>query len=241
MLLKFFLDSENYHINFVEKQMVGKEYLINTYPLQMSLAKHRDLTNAYLNGNKNLASQIQSERNNIENNLENLKQLDVKHSSVLIINHKLSSIKNEWENLKLTSFNIEATQSFNTHNQLIKQIHDLILHDSTQSKLILDASVANNYLFNVEVNVLPVLINELGQLRGSATEIINKQEITFDQRVELKLHIRNVKSYISNLKKMLVIAYSNTNDIELKQNLVNYEKELDSAINIFYKKLMIIY
>ncbi|MDE1464229.1 methyl-accepting chemotaxis protein [Spartinivicinus poritis] len=237
ILLKFFIDAENARIDFTERELIGKDYLINIYPLKMHLARHRGLTNAYFSGNKNLRSQIHVTRNDIANAFDTLVQLDTKYGSIISINQKLSTLKSEWESLKLTAFDLEAALAFNEHSRLIKQIQSLILDVSTQSKLLLDPSIDNNYLLNIAVNSLPVLIDELGQLRGMAAGIVTNNALTLEQKIRLKMLIGNIKSRVNRSKLMFAIVYNNTNDELLKRNLNNPEKEMVFAVNDFLQKI----
>ncbi|MCX4027032.1 methyl-accepting chemotaxis protein [Spartinivicinus marinus] len=235
--MNFFIEAENDRIDFTEKELIGKEYLINIYPLKMHLAKHRGLTNAYFSGSTNLRPQIQATRSDIANAFDTLIQLDAKHSSIISISQKLSTLKGEWESLKLTAFNLEAALAFSEHSRLIKQIQSLMLYVSTQSKLLLDPSIDNNYLLNIAVNSLPVLIDELGQLRGMATGIITTNELALDQKIRLKVLIASIKFRINKSIAMFAMVYKNTNDDLLKKNLNNPEKEFVFSVNDFLQKI----
>jgi methyl-accepting chemotaxis protein len=80
---------------------------------------------------------------------------------------------------------LAVSDSFARHTALIEKLLDLNIQVGITSNLVLDPDPDSYYLMDVVVNRLPFLVEHLGQLRGMATGIVARRQISQDDNTRL--------------------------------------------------------
>jgi len=230
-LVLFSLKQQYEQVEFSAKEIVGVEYIKPIRQLLEYIPQHRGMTNAYLKGNKSFEGKILSVRSKIDSLFDAAQEVDEQLGETLDTHTKFSSLRNNWNDLKNSAFNLDAKRSFERHSKLIGDLLALIMHAADTSNLILDPELGSFYAMDLVVNKIPSLIENMGQVRGLGSGIIADQEISDKQLIkmtELKVGI--------DLGYDGVIASYNagaTADDQLKQRLNSLAQSVKSVVGAY--------
>ncbi|MEH6347063.1 MAG: methyl-accepting chemotaxis protein [Bermanella sp.] len=213
-LLIFFIESENYRIQFAQKEINGARYLLHVYPLQEEFAKHRGMMTSFINGEQHLAGNIEQVESQISEQLENLAALPRQFGSQAYI----SDIQDTWQALD-GQRNQDQADSFQLHSQLIEKVLGLIVQVADQSNLILDPDLDSYYLMDLTIIAVPELIEALGVARGGISGMLAVGEITTQNTIDVNIYIHDISRILQRTQISLQTALDNTNKRQLNGNL----------------------
>jgi len=185
-LLAYLLTTEmNIAIRFTHKETQGVEYIQAVRELLQHTAEHRGMSNAYLSGDASFREKILAKQNQITNDIELIDAADAKYGVLLNSTDQWQSIKAEWQKFHTDAFSLPAKESFARHTALIKQLIDLTLQIGVNSNLILDPEPDSYFMMDCIVNWLPVVVEDMGQLRGLSAGIVARGQVTDRERTQL--------------------------------------------------------
>ncbi len=197
-------------IKFAEKEIIGMEYIASVRQLIQHLPEHRGMTNSYLAGHKQLKSKILVERKLLENDFQHVDEINQRLGEKLGTTTQWSEIKSTWLRLESDAFNGQAQEIFNRHTQLIANVLSLIKKTSDSSNLTIDSELDSFYIKEAIVNLLPEVIENMGQVRGMSSGFVTKKSISKQEQIELISLISLVQKNVNALKRgMEVLRSSN--------------------------------
>ncbi len=225
ILLYFFIQSENYRINFAVKEIQGGDYLYYVYPLQRSFATHRGLMASLLSGDKSVASKLSQVETQVANQLQELVDLPEQFNA----SQHITSITDKWSDLS-GKRNYSSEKSFELHGELIQTVLSLIVQVADQSNLILDPDLDSYYLMDLAIIGLPELIEALGKARGAAAGMAAQKALTQSQLITLSIFLEDIKRSHKRSQVSLETAIANTQSPEINRQLNGPLQELNTKI-----------
>jgi len=214
-------------ITFSEKELPGVEYIVSLRQMLSHTAQHRGMTNALLSGDETFRGKLIARRDDIRNDVKAISLIQTRLGVELDAGDEWSSIKSKWSSLGVHSESMEATESFSQHTVLIMALINLMEHIGETSGLVHDPSTDGYYLMDVIVHKLPVIINELGILRGQGSGILADGSMTLNQKVNLIRLSGNLKTEIKATRKNIKLA--------IKYN-AGLQSSLSGPIEEFYSQ-----
>lgn len=209
-------------INFAEKELTGIEYITPIRQLIQHFPEHRGMSNAYLSGNKSFQPKILTKRKQLADDIRLIDEVDQRLGRELDTTSQWNAIKSSWLRLESETFNGPAENIFNKHTKLISDVLNLIKHSSDTSNLTVDPELDSYYIKEAIVNLLPQVVENLGQARGMASGLAAKQTISKEESIKLTSLLSAVQKNINALKRgMQVLRQSNlelSNKIETQVN-----------------------
>ncbi|MCB1770875.1 MAG: nitrate- and nitrite sensing domain-containing protein [Candidatus Competibacteraceae bacterium] len=185
-LLAYLLTTEmNMAISFARKEIQGVEYLQPVRALLQHTAEHRGMSSAYLNGDASFQEKIQNKQNQISSDIKLIDTVDAQYGALLNSTDQWQSIKAEWQKFHVDALDLPAKENFTRHTTLIKQLIDLTLQVGVNSNLILDPEPDSYFLMDCVVSRLPVVVEDMGQLRGLSAGIVARSQVTDRERTQL--------------------------------------------------------
>ncbi|MFQ5580487.1 MAG: nitrate- and nitrite sensing domain-containing protein [Nitrospiria bacterium] len=218
-------------IDFGQKEIYGVEYLLPLNHAVVNIPKHRGMANVYLNGDLNIKERLESQARKIDEGFEKISAVDLKHGALLDSTQKLRRLKEDWSELKNKTLRLTAKESFERHSALIADVIGLISHVGDTSNLILDPDLDSYYLMDAIVVKLPVLSENLGQLRGLTSGVAARQEITNEESIQAVLIRGKVTQALEGLSYGMKVAFRE--NPELKPILNGSLEETKENIHIF--------
>jgi len=206
VLTVLLFDRINEDIGFMEQEQLGLEYIASLRQLLEHIPQHRGMTNAYLNGKSSFRDKILAKRDMVDKKFAELEQVDDKQGAMLGTGNRVGSLKAQWEDLKARSFDMQASEAFAEHSQLINEVIGLIQYIADSSNLIRDPKYDTYYLMNSLVVHLPSLTDVLGQARGLGAGIAAHGQLGEEKKINLALLINQARQGSNELRKSLKIA-----------------------------------
>ncbi len=218
-LVTFFLVKElNDRIAFSAKEQLGNEYLRPVQQFASDLRDHRGLTWARAD-QQNAAEELRRIEEQLQRDVQEIDKVDRKLGETLRTTPRWTAIREEWRSLPGSAKTAAPIDPTNRHTVLIADLLALMSQVGDRSNLILDPDLDSYYLMDLTVNRLPLLTEQIGQVRGFSSGPASR-ETTFglDQ-----LRQQNLASAIEfqkeTLKHHLDVAFRETLDTKLSEDL----------------------
>jgi len=211
ILTTYFLVSEQMiAVKFAKSELTGVEYIIPVRQLIQHFPEHRGMTNAYLSGNESFKEKILAKRKQLTEDIRVINEVDLRLGAQLGTTNQWNKIKSTWTQLEAEAFYGPGKEVFARHTQLIAEVLDLVKHVSDSSNLTLDPELDSFYIKEAIVNLLPQVVENLGQARGMSSGLAARQTVSQKESIKLTALISTVQKNINGLKRgMQVLAQSN--------------------------------
>ncbi len=249
-LLTYLLITEmNMALSFSHKEIQGVEYLQPVRMLLQHTAEHRGISNAYLNGDTSFRENILIKQKQITNDIKLIDTIDARYGTVLNSTGQWQSIKAEWQKFHADALNLSAKESFLQHTALIKRLINLTLDVGVNSNLILDPEPDSYFLMDCIVSRLPMVVEDIGQLRGISAGIVARRQITEHERAQLSKLIARSQIMQEGIQNSLDQAFKHNAALKsalgnqqesfitpardflafVEQHIVNSEQQIDAS------------
>ena len=205
-------------IKLAKNEQLGVEYIIPVRQLIQHLPEHRGMTNAYLSGNLSFKEKILSKRTELASDIRLIDDIDKRLGKQLGTTAQWNSIKMHWRRLESDAFNSASTEIFSRHTQLIAEVLDLVKHISDNSSLTLDSELDSYYIKEAIVNLLPQVVENLGQARGLSSGLAAKQTVSHKQSIKLASLLSTIQTDINALKRGLQVLNQSNPQLASKIN-----------------------
>jgi len=211
ILTTFFLVSEQMiAVKFAKSELTGVEYIVPVRQLIQHFPEHRGMTNAYLSGNESFKEKILAKRRQLVEDIRLIDEVDQRLGAQLGTTNQWNKIKASWKQLEAEAFYGPGKEVFARHTQLIAEVLDLVKHISDSSNLTLDPELDSFYIKEAIVNLLPQVVENLGQARGMSSGLAARQSISQKESIKLTALISTVQKNVNGLKRgMQVLGQSN--------------------------------
>ncbi len=193
-------------IAFYENQLEGEKYISPLQTLNLKMAEHRGMTNAYLSGNKELESKINERRKQVTALFSDIDALIQSDADKLKIAKQWKAIKGEWQTLIERIGKNDRKSVFKAHSALIANNQSIMKTIGERSNMIFDSHLERYYMASMLVDKLPRLIDEIGQLRGNTSGILMSGKLSEQAKMELigKINLsqdrmESIDTYIKNI------------------------------------------
>jgi len=198
-------------VKFAENEITGVEYIVPVRQLIQHFPEHRGMTNAYLAGNESFKAKILAKRKQLAEDIRLVDEIDQKLGAQLGTAAQWRRIKSTWSQLETEAFNGPAKEVFARHTALIAEVLDLVKNISDSSNLTLDPELDSFYIKEAIVNLLPQVVENLGQARGMSSGLAARQLVSNQESIKLTSLISTVQKNINGLKRgMQVLGQANT-------------------------------
>lgn len=190
----------------------GIERVNEVMPLMLQVQQHRGLMNGYLNGNKSVASAIDTRQAEIVDSVSRLSQ-HLEASKIPSSAAKWQEIREEMEALRTSGEAMKPADNFQQHTQLIEEIRQLMISISDETGLSLSNDISTYYMMNMLVNELPQLIENAAYIRGLGNGVLSSGELTDETRIQLLLAEAQMHTALENLEKSLANVIRETDGL----------------------------
>jgi len=212
----FLVSEEMIAINFAEKELTGLEYILPVQQLIQHFPEHRGMTNAYLSGNESFKAKILAKRKQLAEDIQLIDEVDQRFGVQLGTTAQWGKIKSAWGRLEAEAFTGSAKEIFAQHTALIAEVLDLVKLASDNSNLTLDPALDSYYIGTAIVNLLPQVVENLGQARGLSSGLAAKQALSQNENIKLVSLISTVQKNINDLKRGMQVLEQSNSDLSNK-------------------------
>ena len=207
----------NAEVQSIQSERDGLQYVKALRQLAQHIPEHRGMTNAFLNGNAGIKTNILAKRDQIKADVAAMDALDAEYGETLATRSSWAQLNSELQRLLSEAFDGSAPEVFTRHSELIEKFQDHIKHASIQSELTFTDSKQAFYMVALVTEQFPVMTDVLGIMRGMGSGIAAVGTISEGQKSRLaELHgeaVGEMKLVNYNLGEAV------THDPELGQRL----------------------
>ena len=165
-LITFFLVQElNDRIAFSAKEKLGTKYLHPVQRFATDVRDHRGLTWARAD-QQNTGEELRRIEVRLQRDIQDIEAVDRKLGESFKTTLLWTEIKNQWESEKGTAETASPVDPKNRHTALVAKLLALMSQVGDESNLILDPELDSFYLMELTAKGLPLLIEQIGQVRG---------------------------------------------------------------------------
>lgn len=224
VLTYLYVANVNDSIAFSAKERLGVEYVKPLRHLQQFMAQHRGLNNALKNGAA-VEAKIAAVKEKLVEAVADMDEVNNRLGEALKTDDQWQSLKDKWLKLESETASLEAADSFQRHSALIEEIHALISRAGDTSNLILDPDLDSFYLMDAVIVKLPVLLNEMGIVRGKGSGIIGSGSMTNDQRTDMLILQKIMLEHYKGASQSIRTSFENNPVVKAAM-----QKELDAFV-----------
>ena len=215
-------------------ELSGLDYQNKLRPLLKSIAVHRGVSASYLGGNEAIKGKIDSAATQVDEDMAALEEIDQiwkeKFSTISIF----SSLTMGWESLKTENLKLRKRENFNRHSELIKDVQKFLSHIAYESGLNTESDIITSYLIQMTGIKLPILLEDLGKLRGLTSSIASRQyledgENSIVLNYETNVH-NSLDAFNQTIQGVLLISPELAEIFTEKHE--NFNKQINEYINI---------
>lgn len=225
----------NRWIDFTRKERLGVEYNQSLVRLLKSLQHHRGMTYGYLSGAPSFKDAIAAEHSRIEDDIEAIDLISSKYGRLLKIDDKWEAFKKSWKELEYAEHSLSPKEFFDNHTDIIAGIISLISHIGETSNLILDPELPTSYLMDCLTFKCPVIIENIGQARGTGIKAAVSHFLSEDEKRELISQAGIIKANYAEAEETVRKIFSANQDI--KSRMESVVNEFDAGIKKFLNTL----
>ncbi|HEY9852887.1 MAG TPA: adenylate/guanylate cyclase domain-containing protein [Leptolyngbyaceae cyanobacterium] len=213
----------NIGIEFAKKERLGLEYI---YPLRKLLEhsiQHRTLANANFSNDLDFPENLKIYQSHIEAEIKIIDRLDSRLGSRLNTSQDWRILKRRWQDIKERFTTLSVQERWDLHSLLIAEILYLINHVRDASNLIFDPMMDSYYLMDTAINNLPKTIVNTASARDLGINIILKQKLTNNEKLQSIIISSLIKSSVDKIDQALAIAFAR--NPSLSPALQNYQQQ----------------
>ena len=198
-ILYEFVRTKNEPISFAIQELKGNEYQRPIEKTFRAITKHRLATLRAVAGDRKSESEISSIQNDVAQGIQDLAQTDEKIGAVLQFtdeglkqrkreNSRLSTIIQQWEEIKEKFGKIKIDEYDTLHTQMISNLRTMISHLGDTSNLVLDPDLDSYYLMDITLLALPQSQDRIQTVTVALEPIVRKGGvISFEDRMRAKV------------------------------------------------------
>ncbi|MBS4098364.1 MAG: response regulator, partial [Sulfuricella sp.] len=181
-------------IEFTRKEQQGVEYVKTLRLVLENLQQVRGMSTAYLSGDQSFKSALAAKRNQVDETVKAVDELDRRLGGKLVAATKWQGWKIQWDDLELRLQGADALTSYVLHTELIGQLRSLQINVADNFNLTLDSEIDSHYLAQAVAVELPELVESMGQIRALGSGIAARKTLNTEEKTRLIVLIGLVKS-----------------------------------------------
>jgi methyl-accepting chemotaxis protein len=210
ILIMAWVITANYaeQIKFSAKERDGVEYIEPLRLLLENFAKHRGLNNALKNG-ADIQAEVDAVSKKIEADIAAVEKIHARLGDSLKVTKEWPALKEKWLKLKSETNSLLPFVSFAQHTDLISDVQALIVRVGDYSNLILDPDLDSYYLMDATVLRLPVVLENMGVLRGKLSGYIGQGSMNADQWLEMTILAKRIEEYTEGSINSVQTSFDN--------------------------------
>ena len=195
-------NGEQSKINVINMEIQGVKSLNEVHKLRVLAAQHRGVAAQWLAGNQALEGKLKTIQGSMAQALTVAAQSLVSDIYSRDIKAQLAQLSSQWR--ALTQMNVKETsgqQSFNKHSAWIDSVNRVVDLLTNESALMLDPHVDTYLLMQLAAFEIPLLQEQLGQLRGRGADVATKKGFDASSFVSVSTLYEGIDKEVARLKQ----------------------------------------
>jgi methyl-accepting chemotaxis protein len=221
-------------IQLAEVERLGVKEIVPGRYLLAEIQDHRGVSQLVLAGDQAAKERLTAIQGRVDERLKAWSEVDEKLSVTLKTKEAFSKIKKQWFELKAQNLRYTADESLIKHNELVDALFNFWENISDNSGLTTDSDVDSMFVGDAAIVKIPHVMISIGRLRAWGARILDRHDMTPEEKTELVVLQRSYEDYFPDLKSALARAIEA--NPALAAVLGPKIKELDDTAHIFMAK-----
>jgi len=164
-------------------KIVGIEHIKETEKLTKAIPEHRGMTNAYLANPKLFGDALQAKTAEVDRLFAENARVDRLHARFIDVPDTWTDIEQGWQQIKSNPG--KPLLLWHWHTEIITLLNTHLRGIGRQTRLTYDAEPTIHNLLSLQLEVMPELLEQIGQLRGLGTGFLAKGVISKPEQITI--------------------------------------------------------
>jgi len=182
-------------------KIIGIEHIKETEKLAKAIPEHRGMTNASIANPRLFATALRDKTKEVDRLFAENARMDQQHAKFIDIPYAWTDIEQSWQQIKSNPDN--ALLLWHWHTEIITLLNKHLRDLGRQTRLSYDANPAIHNLLSMQLEVMPELLEDIGQLRGQGTGFLAKKSISKEEKISLISSLSKLKLLLSEADQLL--------------------------------------
>lgn len=220
-------------INFAIRERDGATYIKEIGQLLQKITLHRGLTNRQRLGDRDAIGQRQKAAEEVGSVFTKLDLLNRQFGGVFQSAAQYKVLKDGWADLEGNIVTRTASENFAVHNSLIEdELFAFLRVVTNNSNLILDPALDTYYLMDLTTQRFPVVINNLGQLRGLGAGMLQVDKQSPQERATIGGLLTVVKQQVAATTLSMNDAFKANPELgQLNEQVAGFQAATATALS----------
>jgi len=211
MLIWHELDELEYSVQQASKKITAIEHLHQTIDLLNAIPEHRGMLNAHLTDQQLFRRALQQSNTKIDQLFADNDRMDQRQRRTIAIPRDWGEIEQRWLQIKQGS--LDQMKAWRLHTEIIALLHKHVRDIGHSTHLAYDDDPTIHNLVSAQVDVLPQLFEETGQLRGLGAAILAGGSIDRNQQLKLSSALSRTRLLLNEYRQLIDSAWSDRHQL----------------------------
>jgi len=211
-------------------KIVGLAHIKETEKLAKAIPEHRGMTNAWLADPQLFAKALQTKTTEVDRLFAENARMDRQHADVIDVPDTWAKIDELWQQIKHNPDN--ALLSWHWHTEIIALLNSHLRDVGRQTRLSYDANPAIHNQLALQLEIMPELLEQIGQLRGQGAGFLAQKAINKQQQINLTSKISKIKLLLSEA----ALLFHSNRSVSQPEALRKAFEHFNKNCNVFIDK-----
>jgi len=236
LLMRDELHIHNQRIADAKLKIIGIEHIKETEKLAKAIPEHRGMNNAYLANPKLFATALHAKTEEVDHLFAENARMDKRHAAFIDIPDTWSDIEQRWQQIKNNPD--DALLLWHWHTEIITLLNKHLRDVGRQTRLSYDANPAIHNQLTLQLEIMPDLLEQIGQLRGRGTGFLAKRIINKQEQINLASTLSKLKLLLSEAAQLLQAEKNNPSPNALRPAFSRFTGDCNVFIHATQQQLI---
>ncbi|MBC8098555.1 MAG: response regulator [Armatimonadetes bacterium] len=197
----------NNDIEMARNEQDGLRYLTPLTTFLRHLHQHAALNLLVIGGDESYLSALTAEQASVDQALTEVDSINAELGERYQTSALWGAMRGYWEQIEAEALTMTAQQRLRQHNLMTVQAMLVIATVGNNSQLILDPDIDTYYLMDTVVNKLPMVVENVSDMRERSIQVLQAGTSTPDVRSWLTFRVDSVRTTLEAMRIGLDYAY----------------------------------
>jgi len=195
------LTLQEQYIQQARLKLIGIQHIKETNQLLEAIAEHRGMSNAHLSDPEIFSTTLRAKSEQVDRLFAVNTTMDRLHAASIKVPNEWPGILARWNKIKSSPTN--ALDSWRLHTEIIALIHKHLRSVGKQTMLSYDPDPIVHNRLALQLEVMPNILDQIGQLRGLGAGFMARKEISRHDQIILTTMTSNISLLLDEANQLM--------------------------------------
>ncbi len=217
-------------------KIIGIEHIKETEKLAKAIPEHRGMSNTYLANPGLFATALQAKTAEVDRLFAENARMDRQHAGMIDVPDTWGDIELRWQQIKNQPH--DALLLWHWHTEIIALLNKHLRDIGRQTRLSYDTDPAIHNQLSLQLEIMPDLLEQIGQLRGQGTAFLARKSISKQEQISLTSTVSRLKMLLSEATQLLQSEKNAPTPPDLYRAFDNFSRNCDAFIETSRRQLI---